>query len=116
MNAAEAIFVQSPYPEIVRTLQLSDNMLAFANIKAPQWYSDRSEPTSTPGKSRGLFLILDAHTDMLAPGSVDSDANEFLGLVTILRISVSEKSFRKKFYRRKFCPKTDTHNYLQKLI
>ena len=39
------------------------------------------EPISEVGKKKGLVVLLDAHSDLLSPGSVDSDFEGFTGLV-----------------------------------
>ncbi len=52
---------------------LSDNGEGLAN----------SEPTSEVGKKKGLVVLLDAHSDILSPGSVDSDFEGFTGLVDL---------------------------------
>jgi hypothetical protein len=42
---------------------------------------DNEEPTTVPGRNKGLVLMLDAHSDQLSPGSVDSDFRGFSAVV-----------------------------------
>ncbi len=56
-------------------------MSAFGSSTKPDWYTSSQEPKSCPGRKRGLFLILDAHSDKLAKGSVDTDFQGFSGLI-----------------------------------
>jgi hypothetical protein len=39
------------------------------------------EPSSELGKKKGLVILLDAHSDILSPGSVSSDFDGFSGVV-----------------------------------
>ena len=56
-------------------------MSAFGSSNKPDWYTSSKEPRSSPGRTKGLSLILDAHSDKLASGSVDGDFQGFTGLI-----------------------------------
>jgi hypothetical protein len=56
------------YPQLVNELQESDNMASFDSQIPPAWYLNQDEPKTLPGKNKGLVLILDAHSDLFAPG------------------------------------------------
>ena len=56
-------------------------MKAFGNPHPPKWFSDSNEPNSKVGKSKGLTLVLDAHTNLIAPGTVNDDIQGFYSLV-----------------------------------
>ena len=57
-------------------------MGAFENSTLPAWYVEGKEPVSQAGTQLGLVVILDAHTDILSPRSVDNDFDGFEGVVT----------------------------------
>ena len=82
MKAADEIFQGETYPQLVKQLQDSDNNSSFTKSEVPKWYSSNHEPTSLPGRNKGLVLILDSHSDMFSAGSVDSDFDEFMGLIS----------------------------------
>ena len=82
MKAAEDIFLEGPYPKIVKQLQESDRNASFIDSTIPSWYKNKNEPKTLPGRNKGLVLMLDAHTELFAPGSVDSDFDGFLGLIS----------------------------------
>ena len=46
----------------------------------PDWYEDK-EPKSEPGQSNGLRLVLDAHSDLISPGTV---FDNFKGFITVV--------------------------------
>ncbi len=56
-------------------------MSSFGSSTKPDWYTSSQEPKSSPGRKKGLFLVLDAHSDKLASGSVDADFQGFTGLI-----------------------------------
>ena len=47
----------------------------------PESFASGGEPTSQPGRSKGLVVLLDSHSDVLSAGSVDSDFDGFLGVI-----------------------------------
>ena len=47
--------------------------MAFENSSLPDWYLKAGEPKTQFGISKGLTLMLDAHSDQLAAGSVETD-------------------------------------------
>ncbi len=55
---------------MVKTMQENDLSLSFGEKKPPKWYQDNKEPKSTVGKNKGLTLVLDGHTNIVAPGTV----------------------------------------------
>ena len=81
IRAAEDIFQGAVYPQLVSKLQTIDKNASFGDSKLPKKYVDNGEPTTLPGKNKGLVLMLDAHTDTFASGSVDSDYKGFTGLI-----------------------------------
>ena len=81
MKKAEEIFQKGPYPDIISSLQNSDNAASFTDSSAPTWYTAGHEPTTLPGRNKGLFLMLDAHMDQFATASIDSDYDQFSAVV-----------------------------------
>ena len=82
IKAAEEIFNGETYPKLVTKLQEADKAASFDKTNVPKKYLDEKEPRVTPGRNKGLVLMLDAHTNVLSPGSVDSDYVGFLGLIS----------------------------------
>ncbi len=74
---ADKFFVQSEYTSVMKNLQNYDLQNAFENAAIPNWYKIKNEPTSQPGYSMGLTVLLDAHTDLLAEFSIDTDFKGF---------------------------------------
>ena len=81
MKAADEIYQAGPYPKIITSLQQADDTRSFTDSTPPAWYKNNLEPTTVPGSNKGLFLILDAHTDQFATTSVDNDFEGFTGLI-----------------------------------
>ena len=81
MKAADDIYLKGPYSKIISDLQDSAAASAFTDIKKPDWYLKASEPSSIPGRNKGLFVILDAHTNMFTSASQHNDFDGFLGLI-----------------------------------
>jgi len=82
IRGAEEIFKGQTYSKLVSQLQVIDKNASFADSTLPKKYMRNKEPTTLPGRNKGLVLMLDAHTDLLAAGSVDSDYKGFTGLVS----------------------------------
>jgi amiloride-sensitive sodium channel len=76
IKSAEEIFKGNTYPPLVHKLQMIDKNSSFDNSISSINY------TTLPGRNKGLVLMIDAHTDILAPGSLDSDFKGFIGLVS----------------------------------
>jgi len=82
MKAAEDIFQGKTYSKLVTELQNSDKLAAFTDSQVTKSYADNNEPKTLPGRNKGLLLMLDAHSDLFAAGSVDSDYEGFSGLIS----------------------------------
>jgi len=81
MKAADDIYHAGPYSKTITKLQNADAAGAFADTNPPDWYSANAEPTSVPGRNKGLFLILDAHTDQFITTSQKNDFDGFVGMI-----------------------------------
>ncbi len=79
MEKAEAIFKESRFQQTVTKFQGHDKN--DSNGFPPSWYTKAKEPVSQAGISKGLSLVLDAHTDLLASGSVAEDFQGFFAVV-----------------------------------
>ena len=79
IKAAEEIFYNSTYTNLIKELQLKDKLASFQyeNISTilPMDF------TTQPGKNRGLTVVLDSHSNLFSPGSNNADTNGFIGLV-----------------------------------
>ena len=81
MEAADDIFIKSKYRNILQTMQNQDKLYSVEPSAVPKWYSDNGEPKTVPGRNKGLILMLDANSDKLSPGSVDSNFFGFTAVV-----------------------------------
>ena len=74
MKAAEDMFSGETYPHLIQTLQDKEK------------YSGNRVTVKTqnmePGQNKGLFVILDSHSDIMTASSIDKDTQGFVGLVT----------------------------------
>ena len=94
MKAANEIYHSGPYSRIIIKLQDADAAASFANSTKPEWYLSASEPTSLAGHNKGLFLVLDAHSDQFKATTV---SNDFNGLIALINPS---GSFPNSYYER----------------
>ena len=94
MKAAEEIYYNGSYTKIISDLQNADAAVSFANSSKPDWYLNTSEPTTLPGHNKGLFIVLDAHSDQFTTTSVYNDFDGFMGLIN------PSRSFPRTFYER----------------
>lgn len=66
---------------MVRKMRSRDKSGSFGRTTLPQWYKDNNEPTSQAGKSKGLTVIMDAHSNLLSAASVEEDFSGFITLI-----------------------------------
>ena len=78
--------------------------LSYYNVTVPKWFK-KSEPKSQAGQNKGLKLVLDAHSDMISPGTVFDD---FKGFVTV----VGAKTNFPITKRQSFLLKAGQENYV----
>lgn len=67
VEKAEKIYRNTKHTNMISKMQSQD--MTLSNAEVPGWF----EPISHDGVSKGLTLLLDAHTDMLSPGTVIDD-------------------------------------------
>ena len=65
----------------ITSLDSQDKSNAFTNSELPNSYVNNNEPQVQPGQNKGLYLMLDAHSDLFSASSVDSDIAGFIGLI-----------------------------------
>ncbi len=63
-------------------MQTFDKNNSVIESKMPTQYILNDEPKTTSGRNKGLVLMLDAHSNLFAPGSVDTYFNGFMGLIS----------------------------------
>ena len=77
----DELFTGDLYPGLIKDLDASDRANAFTSSDLPKNYVDDGEPKVQPGQNKGLFIMLDAHSDLFSASSVDSDTEGFIGLI-----------------------------------
>ena len=81
IKSADEIFRAGIYSETMKKLQKDDNASHGQLSSVPEWYAKNKEPKTLPGKNKGLFLLLDAHSDWFAPTSQGKSFNSFTGVI-----------------------------------
>jgi hypothetical protein len=66
MKAADDIFQDKTYAKRLREHQEEDKKLSFENSQPPEWFLKTGEPKSQFGISKGLYVMLDAHNDLVS--------------------------------------------------
>ena len=77
----DSIFREGEYTAEIQKLEAQDKEHAFEGSEKPDWYTKDNEPIPHPGQDKGLRLVLDAHSDLVSPGSV---ADRFRGFVVLI--------------------------------
>jgi hypothetical protein len=81
MKAADEIFKGEKYPQLVKSLQEWDNDHSIGNSTIPDDFATGKEPKTSPGRNKGLMVVLDGHFDNLEAGSVPEDFQGFYGFI-----------------------------------
>ena len=82
IKSAEDVFIQGTFSRLITNLQENDKNKSFDNNLFKKDLSSTGGTRSEPGISKGLTVILDAHTDIFSASSVDSNTQGFTGLVS----------------------------------
>jgi hypothetical protein len=83
LKAAEEIYRGKIYTGLVKKLQEHEKKHTnLVDSTLPDWYTNGNEPKTVPGRNKGLFVMLDAHSEMLAPTSLNQDYTSFTGLIS----------------------------------
>ena len=78
---ADEIFSGKMYTTEFLKNRGDDRALSFQNTTLMKWYIGEQEPQTEVGLNKGLEVVLDAHNDLLSPGTVSSD---FQGLIAMI--------------------------------
>ena len=79
MKNAEDIFIGKTYSRVIKNLQALEKFMSF--VQPGTSFKD-GKPKTEPGKSKGLTVILDAHSDLISASSVTMDTQGFAGMVS----------------------------------
>jgi len=82
MKLAEDIYRSRSYTNLVKNLQDYERNNTVSDPSLPNWYTSFGEPNSFAGRKKGLFVILDAHGDLIANTSLQQDYLSINGLVS----------------------------------
>ncbi len=67
MDKAESMFKESAYQEMIMMMQTRDKNLSYdRDAKTAYDWDASGEPTPQSGRSKGLTLLLDAHSDLVS--------------------------------------------------
>ena len=79
---AETMFKNGKYSNMISLMQARDRDLSFErNMEMPGFWEGSNEPISEAGRSKGLSVILDAHSNLLAGGTVSQDFDGFFAII-----------------------------------
>ena len=79
LNKAEEMFKDGNFREMVQKMQQRDMNLSFDRV--PSSLNENIDLTPEAGLSKGLQVILDAHSNLLAGGSVPGDFDGFYAII-----------------------------------
>ena len=79
MDKAEKMFKDGKYRDMVQKMQKRDKHLSFD--RKSRSMEEKLDFTSETGISKGLQVILDAHSNLLAGGTVAGDFDGFYGII-----------------------------------
>ena len=82
MKAADEIFMKSKYREMVEFMEERDKNMSFDHSQQlyEEWKT-LGEPVPEAGRTKGLQLILDAHSDVVSGGTVSEDFDGFFAII-----------------------------------
>ena len=83
LEAAETMFKEGRFSRNINRMQKRDRNMTFDKnlIKMPDFWVKSKEPKPQAGRSKGLTLILDAHSDAVASSSINDDVDGFYAIV-----------------------------------
>jgi len=92
MKAADEIYTETRFRDILLEMQSIDKM----SSAHPKLRAKVLDFKTQPGKNRGLFLMLDAQSNMMLPGSVHENRNGFTAVIEPSRSFpfMSQKGFQ----------------------
>ena len=84
INKAEEMFTKGRYTDMVQFMQQRDRNSSYdrnSSMKMSWQEGPGREPISEAGRSKGLQVILDAHSNLLAGGTVPEDFDGFYAII-----------------------------------
>ena len=82
LDKAEKMFKDGKYKDMAQKMQNRDKSLSFdRNVYSYETWEENGEPTAEAGLSKGLQVILDAHSNLLAGGTVTDDFYGFYAII-----------------------------------
>ena len=92
LEPAEEMFKEGLFTDIIQKMQTRDKKNKFATSDVPDVpyaddpeyedpFEDGKKPVPQAGKSKGLTVILDAHSDIVAGSSIQEDVDGFFAIV-----------------------------------
>ena len=83
LQAAEDMFKEGRFTSIIKKMQKRDTNMTFdTDPLLFQYFNENPhEPVPQAGRSKGLTLILDAHSDLVTGSSVNDDIDGFFAIV-----------------------------------
>ena len=79
---AEKMFKEGKYRDMVEKLQKRDKSLSYdRNMNVPKSWEENTRLIPEAGISKGLKVILDAHSNLLAGGTVPGDFDGFYAII-----------------------------------
>ena len=82
LDKAEKMFKDGKYKDMVQKMQNRDKSLSYdRNVHSYETWEESNEPVAEAGISKGLQVILDAHSNLLAGGTVPGDFYGFYAII-----------------------------------
>ena len=82
INKAEEMFTKGKYTDMVHFMQQRDRNSSYDRNSSLSWQEGPGqEPISEAGRAKGLQVILDAHSNLLAGGTVPEDFDGFYAII-----------------------------------
>ena len=81
MAKADKLLREGKYTEAISARQSEDAEFAFETKDPPDWYQQNMEPRPQAGRTKGLMLIVDGHSNKASAGTVKDNVNGFITLV-----------------------------------
>ena len=76
------MFKKGKYQDMIQFLQQRDRNLSFdAVFNMPNSWEINQEPVPEAGRSKGLQIILDSHSNLMSGGTVQEDFDGFYAII-----------------------------------
>ena len=82
IDKAEDMFIKGKYTKVVDFMQKRDRNMSYDRAHdMPKFWKQFDEPIPEAGRSKGLQVLLDAHSNLLAGGTVPEDFDGFYAII-----------------------------------